>query len=78
MGRFEEQPYHRGSVRIADAVAERTPHRRLRVVGGGETLAVLARARATRYIDHVSTGGGAMLAFLAGERMPGIDVLCSR
>lgn len=75
LGQFEREPFHHGSVMIGRAIASRSSGRAFGVVGGGETLAVLARTRMERYIDHVSTGGGAMLALLAGERMPGLDAL---
>jgi len=72
MGLFERPPFHHGSVILARLIATRSSGRAFGVVGGGETLAVLARTKMERYIDHVSSGGGAMLAFLAGEEMPGL------
>ena len=45
------------------------------VVGGGHTLSVLGPSGFLEHVGHVSTGGGAMLALLAGERLPGVDVL---
>jgi phosphoglycerate kinase len=45
------------------------------VIGGGETVAAAGRAGVLRQIDHVSTGGGASLDFLAGKELPGIVVL---
>ncbi|MFH1098832.1 MAG: phosphoglycerate kinase [Candidatus Uhrbacteria bacterium] len=75
MGVFERDPFYHGSVALARMIAARSSGRAFGVVGGGETLAVLARTGMARYIDHVSSGGGAMLAFLAGEELPGLVAL---
>lgn len=75
MGWFERPPYHHGSVMLARTIASRSSGRAYGVVGGGETLAVLAMTKMAKYVDHVSTGGGAMLAYIAGAPMPGLDVL---
>ncbi|MDO8463399.1 MAG: phosphoglycerate kinase [bacterium] len=76
LGMFEEEPYHHGSIILARVVASRASGRAFGVVGGGETLAVLARTRMERFIDHISSGGGAMLAYLAADgKIPGILAL---
>ncbi len=75
MGKFEQPPFHHGSVILARLIATRSSGRAFGVVGGGETLAILAQTEMARYIDHVSSGGGAMLAFLAGEKLPGLTPL---
>lgn len=45
------------------------------VVGGGDTLGFLQKIGLLNKFDFVSTGGGAMLSFLSGEKLPGLDVL---
>lgn len=72
MGAFEFDTFSRGTVTVARAVAS---NRQLTIVGGGDTIAALRMAGATRGISHVSTGGGAMLNFLAGKAMPGIRAI---
>jgi phosphoglycerate kinase len=46
------------------------------LIGGGDTLEAMKRAGVTESeVNHVSTGGGATLRYLAGNEMPGIDAL---
>ena len=45
------------------------------VVGGGDTLDALNKAKVLDQIDFVSTAGGATLDFLAGENLPGLKAL---
>jgi phosphoglycerate kinase len=72
MGVFEEEAFAKGTMAMARAVAEADA---TTVVGGGESVeAVKASGFASR-ISHISTGGGASLDFIAGERLPGVEVL---
>jgi phosphoglycerate kinase len=45
------------------------------VVGGGETLAVILKLNLENEIDHISTGGGACINYLAGRKLPVIEAL---
>ena len=72
MGAFEDRPYDHGTLSIGRLVASRAKGPAYGVVGGGETVAALRRTKMQEYIDFISTGGGAMLEFLAGKRLPGI------
>ncbi|HKI87028.1 MAG TPA: phosphoglycerate kinase [Thermoanaerobaculia bacterium] len=72
LGVFEKPPFDKATVAVAAAVAAAPGYS---VIGGGETLAAADRAGARESIDHVSTGGGASLEFLAGETLPGIAAL---
>jgi phosphoglycerate kinase len=72
MGMFEKKEFATGTIAIARAVAEANA---LTVVGGGESVeAVKASGYADR-ISHISTGGGASLEFIAGAKLPGVEVL---
>jgi len=45
------------------------------VVGGGDTVAVIRKMKLEKNVDFISTGGGAMLEFLANGTLPGIAAL---
>jgi phosphoglycerate kinase len=72
MGLFEVDKFSAGSKEIAQIVAK---SRAFKVIGGGDSINLLGKLNFLDKIDHVSTGGGAMLNFLAGEKMPGIEAL---
>jgi len=75
MGYFEQQPYHIGTMAIARLVASRSKGKAFGIIGGGETLQAMDIVGMRDDIDLVSTGGGAMLEYLAGETLPGIAAL---
>ncbi|MGC8644673.1 MAG: phosphoglycerate kinase [Thermoplasmata archaeon] len=73
MGVFELKDFASGTEEIFAAVARSKGYK---VAGGGHTLAALERMGITeKEIQHISTGGGALISFLAGEPMPGIESL---
>ncbi len=73
MGAFELEPFAAGTMGVADVVAGLRGA--LTIVGGGDSIAALAAAGLTGSVDWVSTGGGAMLALLAGEPLPAVEAL---
>ncbi len=72
MGVFEVDAFSAGTVAVAHAVAA-CPG--VTVVGGGDSVAAVAKAGVTARITHISTGGGASLEFLGGRTLPGIAAL---
>jgi phosphoglycerate kinase len=72
MGAFELEPFAGGTRAVAQAVAKANG---LTVVGGGDSAAALARFGLEDVVDHLSTGGGATLALVEGEPLPGVQAL---
>lgn len=72
MGFIEKKPFDKGTKELLKKIAR---NKSFSVVGGGETLMILKKMKLASKISHISTGGGAMLEFLAGKELPGIKVL---
>jgi phosphoglycerate kinase len=75
VGIFEIPRFAHGTLALAQVVASRSKGRALGVVGGGETVEALDKTGMAGWVDHVSTGGGAMLEFLEGKVLPGVKPL---
>lgn len=75
LGYIENRTYSHGTYALARFFASRTKSSVFGVAGGGETMEVISNLKLAPYIDHVSTGGGAMIEFLAGKKLPGVEVL---
>jgi phosphoglycerate kinase len=72
MGVFEIDAFATGTIEVARAVA--AVHGTT-VIGGGDSIAAVAKAGVTDRITHISTGGGASLEFLGGRTLPGVAAL---
>jgi len=72
VGLFEDPRYLLGSAALAKAVTESGA---FSVVGGSETTQLLTQLKLEDKISFMSTGGSAMLDFLAGRKLPGIEAL---
>lgn len=72
LGFVEDSRYADGTLAVARALSR---HRGRVLVGGGDTVAFLNRAKLLGKFKNISTGGGAMLAYLAGEKLPGLKAL---
>lgn len=75
MGVFEWEPFRAGTEGIAEAIVESTGYT---VVGGGDSVAAIRMLGVESSISHVSSGGGAGLAMLGGEVLPGVATLMTK
>lgn len=75
MGVFEIEEFSQGTMKIAAAVAESNA---LSIIGGGDSVAAVAKAGVGDRISHISTGGGASLEYIAYETLPGIEALSEK
>lgn len=73
LGFFEKDKFQEGTRKIGESIIKNK--NALKVVGGGDTGFALKTFGIRSDIDHLSLGGGAMLAFLSGEDMPGVEAL---
>ena len=78
MGVFETPPFGVGTIDLAHSVANVCDRGALVVVGGGDSAAAADLAGVTSRLTHVSSGGGASLAFLAGKTLPGVHSLSDK
>lgn len=72
LGIIEEEEFSKGSESVAQAIIKSSA---FSVVGGGETVEFINKIGLTEKFNHLSTGGGAMLKFLSGQKLPGIKAL---
>ncbi len=72
MGLIEAEDYAGATHVLAEGISKLSAYK---IVGGGDTVAFLQKQNLLSLFDFVSIGGGAMLEFLSGETLPGIEVL---
>ena len=75
LGMFEKPAFANGTLAIARAIADATKRGATSIIGGGDSVAAVEKAGVASKISHISTGGGASLEFLAGEKLPGVEAL---
>ena len=75
MGVFENPMFAKGTFGIARAVAE---SKAFSIIGGGDSAAAVAQSGMESKITHISTGGGASLEFLSGQKLPGVEALTEK
>lgn len=75
MGFFEVPVYANGTYEIVRALVTKSHKGAYTVVGGGESILVLDQMNVKKKITFVSTGGGAMLEYLSGKKLPGLKIL---
>lgn len=75
MGMLESEHYREGTLSMAKIISNYSTCGAFALAGGGETEEALKMSKRVDEIDWVSTGGGAMLSYLGGEKMPGLKIL---
>lgn len=73
VGVFEVAPFHKGTLSVAQAIAEHPAA--VKICGGGDSVAAIHQLHAESGFSHISTGGGASLEMVEGVAMPGIESL---
>jgi phosphoglycerate kinase len=75
MGVFEVTPFDKGTRGLVDVLEAVTKQGCITVVGGGDSVAALKAFGKTECVSYVSTGGGATLELLAGDKLPGVEII---
>ena len=76
MGVFEVPGFSKGTFQVAHSVADNGGA--TSIVGGGDSVAAVKAANVADKITHISTGGGASLEFLEGQKLPGVEALTEK
>ncbi len=72
MGVFEKPPFDAGTKAVAQAIAESDA---TSIIGGGDSAAAIEQLGFADQVTHVSTGGGASLSMLEGEKFAAVELL---
>lgn len=72
VGVFEMSNFDKGTIAIAESVAEATQNGAFSLIGGGDSVAAINKVGLADKVSFISTGGGAMLEFLEGKELPGV------
>ena len=71
-GAYEFPLFALGTYELVNEIAR---SKAFKVAGGGHTVSVIEHLKMEGFFDHISTGGGAMISFIAGEALPAIKAL---
>ncbi len=72
MGVFEKPPMDAGTIAVAQAIADGSG---MSIIGGGDSAAAVEQLGFADQVSHVSTGGGASLSMLEGEKFAAVELL---
>jgi len=75
MGVFEMEKFSKGTTEIAKAIASATAAGAYSLIGGGDSVAAINKNHLADKVSYVSTGGGAMLEYMEGKKLPGITAI---
>ncbi|MDA7728761.1 phosphoglycerate kinase [Flavobacteriales bacterium] len=72
MGVFEMQNFSKGTKEIGEAICKATENGAFSLVGGGDSVAAVKKFGFADKVSYISTGGGAMLEYLEGKKLPAV------
>jgi phosphoglycerate kinase len=75
MGVFEMEKFQNGTKEVALAVAKATGNGAFTLIGGGDSVAAINKFNLADKVSYVSTGGGALLEYFEGKKLPGIEAV---
>lgn len=75
LGVFEMPNFSKGTMQIGRCIGKVTEKGGYTAVGGGDSVAAVNRLGLTKGISYISTGGGAMLEYLEGKQLPGVEAI---
>lgn len=72
LGYVEKSPFDNGTIKISKAIASSQAYS---VVGGGDTIPIIESLKLQNKFSCLSTGGGSLLKFIEGEKLPVLELL---
>jgi phosphoglycerate kinase len=75
MGVFEMERFAEGTKVVAQALVSATQKGAFTLIGGGDSVAAINQLGLAEKVSYVSTGGGALLEYMEGKSLPGIDAI---
>ena len=75
MGVFEMEKFANGTKKVAEAIVNATGKGAFSLIGGGDSVAAINQFGLEDKVSYVSTGGGALLEYMEGKKLPGIEAI---
>ena len=75
MGVFEMKAFEKGTKSVAESIAQATENGAFSLIGGGDSVAAIKKFNLQDKISYISTGGGALLEYIEGKKLPGIKAI---
>ena len=75
MGVFEMSNFEKGTKMVANAIVHATENGAFSLIGGGDSAAAINKFNLGSKVSYVSTGGGALLEYIEGKVLPGVEML---
>ncbi|MEE4176872.1 MAG: phosphoglycerate kinase [Bacteroides sp.] len=75
MGVFEMENFAKGTKVVAEALVKATENGAFTLIGGGDSVAAINQLDLADQVSYVSTGGGALLEYMEGKVLPGVQAI---